>query len=35
MHQSVDFVAGAKANADRVALKYDFPASANDDLEFY
>jgi GT2 family glycosyltransferase len=35
VHQSVDFVAGARANADRVALKYDFPASANADLEFY
>ena len=34
VHQSVDFVAGAKANADRVALKYDFPTSANEDLEF-
>ena len=35
VHQSTDFVAKAKANADRVALKYDFPASANDDLEFF
>jgi GT2 family glycosyltransferase len=35
VRQSHDFVAKAKANADRVALKYDFPASANEDLEFY
>ena len=35
VHQTVDFVAKAKANADRVALKYDFPKSTNDDLEFH
>ena len=35
VHQSADFVAKAMANADRVPLKYDFPASANDDLEFH
>ena len=35
VRQSVDFIAQAKANADRVALKYDFPASVNADLEFH
>ena len=35
VHQSVDFIAKAMANAERVALKYDFPKSASDDLEFY
>ena len=33
--QSVEFLAQAMANAEKVALKYDFPSSANDDLEFY
>ena len=35
VRQSVDFISQAKANADRVALKYDFPASTNEDLEFH
>jgi hypothetical protein len=35
VHQSTAFIDRALANADRVALKYDFPASVNDDLEFY
>jgi GT2 family glycosyltransferase len=35
VHQSTDFIAKAMANADRVALKYDLPASINDDLEFH
>lgn len=34
-HQSTEFLDRAMANADKVALKYDFPASANNDLEFY
>lgn len=33
--QSIEFISQAMANADKVALKYDFPSSANDDLEFY
>lgn len=35
VHQSADFVAKAMANADRVPLRYDYPVSANDDLEFH
>ena len=35
VHQSTDFIAKGLANADRVALKYDFPKSAEADLEFY
>jgi hypothetical protein len=35
VHQSVDFIAQAKAHADRVALTYDYPTSADADLEFY
>jgi GT2 family glycosyltransferase len=34
-HQSVEFIASAMANANKVALKYDFPKSVTDDLEFY
>lgn len=33
--QSTEFVNRAMANAEKVALKYDFPASATDDLEFH
>ena len=35
VHQTTDFIAKAMANADRVPIKYDFPASANHDLEFH
>jgi GT2 family glycosyltransferase len=35
VHQSTAFIDHALANADRVALKYDFPESVKDDLEFY
>ena len=35
VHQTADFIAKAMANADRVPLKYDYPVSANADLEFY
>ena len=35
VRQSVDFISQAKANAERVAVKYDFPASVNADLEFH
>jgi GT2 family glycosyltransferase len=35
VHQTTDFIDRGLANADRVALKYDFPASVTDDLEFY
>jgi GT2 family glycosyltransferase len=35
VHQSTDFIDRALANADRVALKYDFPTSVTDDLELY
>lgn len=34
-HQSTEFLDRAMANAQKVALKYDLPASANDDLEFH
>jgi len=34
-YQSPEFIAKAMANAEKVALKYDFPPSADDDLEFY
>jgi len=35
VHQTTDFIGKAMANADRVPLKYDFPASVTDDLEFH
>jgi GT2 family glycosyltransferase len=35
VHQSTGFIDKAMANADRVALKYDFPPSVMDDLEFH
>ena len=34
-HQTTEFLDRAMANAQKVALKYDFPPSANDDLEFH
>jgi hypothetical protein len=34
-HQSIEFITQAMANANRVALKYDFPKSVTEDLEFY
>jgi GT2 family glycosyltransferase len=35
VNQTTDFIAAAMTNADKVALKYDFPKSAENDLEFY
>jgi hypothetical protein len=33
--RTTEFIAKGLANADRVPLKYDFPPSVIDDLEFY